>query len=44
MKVGELKGRIVCFFVINQECDPKYQDGEWSYDGEGIVKTIAEIW
>ena len=32
--VGILEGKIAVLYVLNRECDPEYQDGQWNYPND----------
>ena len=29
MYLGRVEGRLVCLYVLNDRCDPEYQEGQW---------------
>ena len=33
MFLGEIDGKIASVFVLNQECDEEYENGNWNYKG-----------
>jgi ribosomal protein S18 acetylase RimI-like enzyme len=36
MYLGEIENQIVCAFVINQQYDEQYKDGDWKYQGSSF--------
>jgi len=37
MYLGEIKNQIVCVYVLNQQYDDQYKNGEWKYGGPSLM-------
>ncbi|MDO5572767.1 MAG: GNAT family N-acetyltransferase [bacterium] len=41
--IGTIEGQMAVIYVLNQECDPEYQDGKWRYpeDSFNIIHRLC---